>query len=174
MTSSLIFYQQIIKHLKTKSVLIIIFTCALTLLLTSTIFAYENSLKEVKAHSSELISWAIMLIGGSIASIIGTSYYRPNKIRYRLCYLLMIPGWLCLLRSIYYGRKISGGYLASIIGKNNNLQQIRININSDFTAQLDFLNAGIYCLSAWLFIYMILWIFTDQMAVKIQNPPAAS
>ena len=48
---------------------------------------------EVVVHGSQLlVTWALMIVAGSIAAIISTSYIRPNNDKVRLIYLLFIKG----------------------------------------------------------------------------------
>ena len=84
-----------------------------------------NVLKLVMDSSSQLSGWALAIVGGSVAVIVSTSYRRPDALRWRLLYLLFLPGWICIAYSLYLGNKLVGKYLASIMVRQEQIASSR-------------------------------------------------
>ena len=57
---------------------------------------YQPGLKAILDNSATLVNWALAVVGGSVAAIIGSSYERPKTWRGRLMYLLFPPAWVFL------------------------------------------------------------------------------
>ena len=71
-----------------------------------------EALQAVAARSDAMVEWALLVVAGSIAAIVSTSYIRPQVLRPRLIYLLFIPAWLALAVSLYFGDQVARRHLA--------------------------------------------------------------
>jgi hypothetical protein len=119
-----------------------------------------DSFKIIVEGSQTLTSWSLMIIAGSIAVIVGTSYLRPQKVAWRLPFLLFILGWVFLSLSIYNGDKISRSYMAAVLINNEKkLMEIGQAINTYYDAQLSNFARGLIGFAIWLVIFLLWWIF---------------
>lgn len=118
-------------------------------------------LKQVADSSSQLSTTALAVFGGTVATILGTSYRRPHEIGWRLPFLLFVPGWLCLGQSLYLGNVISGRYLAATMVKEKDWMSIAARVNDDYANQGEWLLASIAFFGAWLVAYLIYWVFAN-------------
>lgn len=110
--------------------------------------------------SISLAGWGLLIIGASIAAIVSTSYIRPLDRKARCMYLLFIPGWIFIARSIYYGDQISRRHMAALFANSeNSLSNIGLAINGDFDKQLWSLQAALIIFSVWLVFFLLWWIF---------------
>lgn len=123
-----------------------------------------ESLKSVADHSNDLSNWAILMIAGSIAMVVGTSYLRPKEWNVRLAYLLFVPAWFLLAVSVLAGRDVKGGYLASTIIAEKYLFGAVSCASSALARQIDFLFCAVTLLSAWLFVFLHWWVFSPRSA----------
>lgn len=115
--------------------------------------------------AQDLGGWALMIIGGSIATIFSTSYLRPEDRWIRRSYLLLIPGWICLATSLYYGARIKRRALAAVFIRSQELlMEIGQKINGEFALQLRFMGWGLSVFALWLLIFLIWWIFGRRSA----------
>jgi hypothetical protein len=57
----------------------------------------QPGLKAILDNSATLVSWALAIVGGTVAALIGSSYERPKTWRGRLIYLLFVPAWFFLI-----------------------------------------------------------------------------
>lgn len=120
------------------------------------------------ALAQNLTQWALLIIGGSLVVIVGTSYYRPPSMRSRLIYLLFVPAWILLAFSIYNGTLVQRRYLAYTFANpaNSNYQQtvqgILEGINNSANWQFATLEWALVCLGSWLFFYLLWWIFLGE------------
>ncbi len=111
-----------------------------------------------------------MIIAGSIAVIVGTSYLRPKKLLWRLPYLLFIPGWVFIFLSIYNGDNISRRYMAAVLINNDeSLMKIGQAINADYDAQLSNFGYGLIGFAIWLFIFLLWWIFDNEALQNLKK-----
>jgi hypothetical protein len=119
-------------------------------------------LKQVMENSSQLSGWALVIGGGTVAVIVSTSYRRPDSLLWRLPYLLFIPGWVCLGRSLYFGNKLVGKYLASIMVEQKQVAVIASQVNDIYANQYSYLLYSLEFFGLWLLIYMLSWIFSES------------
>jgi hypothetical protein len=111
-----------------------------------------------------LSQWALLIIGGTLAIIVGTSYYRPDSLKVRSIYLLFIPAWILLAFSISNGSAIQRRYLAfmflnpAISNYQETVHTILEKVNNEAYWQYVTLEWALLCLGAWLFIYLMWWI----------------
>jgi hypothetical protein len=121
-----------------------------------------ESLKSVADHSNDLSNWAILMIAGSIAMVVGTSYLRPQERNVRLAYLVFVPAWFLLAISILAGRDVKGGYLASTIVVEKYLFGTVSCANAALSRQIDFLFYAVALLSIWLLVFLHWWVFSPR------------
>ena len=125
-------------------------------------------LEEVSKGAALMVTWALAMLGGSIALIVSTSYLRPKNLAMRLTYLLFLPGWIFLGLSIYYGDKISRRYMAAKLVSQDNLEQIAKLISQNFGCQRLWLWMGLIIFGVWLFLFLLWWVF-GEWTVSGQN-----
>ncbi|HLK04743.1 MAG TPA: hypothetical protein VKT53_09910 [Candidatus Acidoferrum sp.] len=107
-----------------------------------------------------LTQWTLLIFGGSVALLVGSSHRRPGGwIKY--AYFLFLPGWLFLGLSLYWGRSVQGVYLALLLQINQNITQLKQALNSDSYKQMRALEFGLGVFGVWLLVYLFWWILTD-------------
>lgn len=120
------------------------------------------ALEAAANQANSLTTLALAIVGGSIIMLLQTSYLRPRKRHLRAAYLLFVPGWYFLGRSIYIGSEARGVYLAKLFStKSPDLKLIQT-INNDLVAQSDNLRMGLLMFAVWLGLYLAWWIYTDE------------
>ena len=112
--------------------------------------------------ANTLISWGLVMIGGSILAIIGTSYYRPGALWVRCSYLAFLPAWFFLSLSIYAGTRVQGVYLAALYSKHPNIDMFKDIVNDDAASQIRWMEVGLACFGIWLMLYLAWWIFHNE------------
>jgi small-conductance mechanosensitive channel len=122
---------------------------------------FQGGLEQINNGSAGLVTWALALVAGSVATIVSTSYLRSMNRVIRCIYLLFIPGWLFLGLSIYYGERISRRFMASKLVPEENLHKIAKMVNQDFANQRLLLEIGLLIFALWLVIFLIWWVFGD-------------
>jgi hypothetical protein len=126
-------------------------------------------LKHVMDNSSQLISWALSIGGGTVAVIVSTSYRRPDSLPWRLPYLLFIPGWICIGYSLYLGNNLVGKYLASTMVRQEQIEIIGSQVNNIYADQRAYLLYSLVFFGLWLLIYMLSWIFSESLYTGGKN-----
>lgn len=125
-----------------------------------------TALEHVLSNSQQLTTWALAVGGGSIALIVSASYRRPISLRWRLTFLLFVPGWVLLGLSLHQGAQLSRSFLAAIMVKSpETAKGIASNINNLHASQSDLLGWSIAFFAMWLVIYLCGWIFSSQFEV---------
>ena len=122
----------------------------------------ESILKEIVGASEGLSTWALTVAGASLLAIVSTSYHRPRSLPGRLPYLLFLPGWGAIGYSLYLGNLISAKYLADRLSPGH-LSEIGDQINNLFLDQKTSFLIALLFFSAWLVIYLLTWIFTEDL-----------
>lgn len=121
-----------------------------------------QALKEVLDSSTLLSGWAVGIGGATVAVIIGTSHNRPDRLLFRLPYLLFLPGWCCIGCSIHLGNRIVGAHLATRFNPAlTNAISDQINTLYDF--QRTFLLWSLVFFGIWLICYTFTWIFLKYL-----------
>ncbi|MFL8990414.1 hypothetical protein Q8X48_23510 [Pseudomonas sp. QLc11A] len=115
-------------------------------------------LKEIAGASSQLTTWALAMLGGSVAVVIGSSHYSPANRRWRSFYFFLVPAWISLLVSVRAGNELSRSYLAALFTKGAAQDEAFNQINAYFQAQLDYLFYGVIALALWLTAYLLWWV----------------
>jgi hypothetical protein len=120
-------------------------------------------LEQVTANSGQLTGWALAVAGATAITIVSTSYRRPQRLRWRLPYLLFIPGWYCVAYSLYSGNRLIGSFLAAIMVRPELRREISSEINDLYDVQRSFLLYSLVFFGVWLLIYLLTWIFDDSL-----------
>lgn len=115
-------------------------------------------LKEIADASSQITTWALAMLGGSVAVVIGSSHYSPADRRWRSFYFLLALAWFFLVLSVWAGNKLSSSYLAALFTKGAAQDEAFNQINTGFQAQLDYLFYGVIAFSLWLTAYLLWWV----------------
>jgi len=121
-------------------------------------------IKEVVAYSSQLTTWALAVLGVTVATIISTSYTRPIDQKFRLANLLFIPGWIFLSFSIYHGEQITRKYLAAIMVKPELIPKLASDINDLFSDQRLCFLVSLMFFGVWLFVFLLQWVFVNSIS----------
>lgn len=135
---------------------------------TSPVSPKLKILEAAVAMAQSLSQWALVIIGGTLAIIVGTSYYRPDSRRVRAIYLLFVPAWILLALSISNGSLIQRRYLAYLFLNPENpssqatVTQIISKVNDEAYWQLITLEWALLCLGVWLLFYLVWWIRTED------------
>ncbi|MFH1580629.1 MAG: hypothetical protein ABIC39_00900 [Pseudomonadota bacterium] len=122
---------------------------------------FQLGLEQASNASAQLVTWALAVVAGSVATIVSTSYLRPMKRAVRLIYLFFLPGWVFLGLSIYYGEKISRRYIAAKLVPEKTLGEIAKFVNQDFGCQRLNLEIGLIIFALWLVTFLFWWVFGD-------------
>jgi hypothetical protein len=65
--------------------------------------AVGKSLELAVSYSQTLSQWAYLILAGSVALLLKDFKDRPKNPWFRRIHWLFVPGWLCLILSIYQG-----------------------------------------------------------------------
>ena len=122
---------------------------------------FQVGLEQVNSGSAGLVTWALAVVAGSVATIVSTSYLRPMNRAMRSIYLLFIPGWFFLGLSVYYGERISRRLMAAKLVPRESLSEIARFVNQEFGKQRLMLEIGLLFFALWLVIFLIWWVFGD-------------
>lgn len=124
-----------------------------------------KNLEAVASLAQTMTDWAFLIIGGSIATLLGTSYHRPENRFVRYAYLAFIVGWMFLSQSIYFGSRVHRAYLGYLLVPPPNSEaarEIMRQLNTDGFQQLQTFKHGLIVFGIWLVIYLIWWVFNEQ------------
>jgi hypothetical protein len=126
---------------------------------------FSAALQAAVASSSTMVTWALAVGAGSVATIVSTSYLRPRQRWVRLMYLLFPAGWVFLGLSIYYGNAIALGGVAALFGPQEQSRQLLIgaHVNTNFISQQITLTVGLAIFGGWLLLYLAWWIWIDEL-----------
>jgi hypothetical protein len=127
-----------------------------------------STLKQIVDSSAQLSAWALTVLGGTVATIVSTSYRRPDALSIRLPYLLFLPGWAAVGYSLYLGNLIVGKYLAALMVSPERVANIAAQINDVYGDQRFYLFSSLVFFGLWLVIYLLLWIFLTNIQ-KVEN-----
>jgi hypothetical protein len=118
-----------------------------------------DSLKTVISFSQSLSQWSVLLIGGSVAALLGTSNWRPRRSWVRIIYLLFVPALTYLFASTYYGVAAQKNCLALMLIVNPNAAGARLALNGNLRSQLADMQIGFSFLGVWFLAFLLWWIF---------------
>lgn len=123
-----------------------------------------KSLEAASAFAQSLSQWEFAIIGGSLLTLIGTSHHRPKTRGMRAFYLLFLPAWGFLGKSIYMGTRAQEAFLAYSLLPTMTISESTKTLNSDINWQIRFMWIGLFCLAIWLLIYVFWWVFADKIS----------
>jgi uncharacterized membrane protein len=119
-------------------------------------------LAAMSGGSATLTTWALAILGGTIAAIIGSDYLQPTG-RMKLVYLLFIPGWVLLARSLYFGDQLNSSFMASALSNNVDMvMTIGMNMDQELLKQRQYLSYALSIFGIWLICFLLWWIFTNR------------
>lgn len=117
----------------------------------------------VVSMAQGLSQWALLIFAGSLVTLVGTSYYRPQKLVWRLVYLLFVPGWFWLGYSLLKGSQVQQDYLAFLV------RGASTTLGDDAYHQIFGLKWAVGFFALWLFLYLIWWVFTKEIEHKLEK-----
>jgi hypothetical protein len=123
-----------------------------------------DSMKTVISFSQSLSQWSVLIIGGSVAALVGTSNWRPAKTKIRCIYLLFLPSLALLFVSAYYGVAAQRNCLAMMLMPNVDPIGAKIELNENLRAQLGTMQWGFSFLGLWFVAFVIWWIFDSRIS----------
>jgi hypothetical protein len=117
--------------------------------------------------AQSLSQWDLLILAGSLVIVVSTSYYRPRDRRVRAAYFLFIPTWFCLALSVYQGINVQRSYVAYLVAARGTpaaslLNEIAENMTDATRRQILSLEIALLFTGAWLIIYIVWWIFSNQ------------
>lgn len=118
------------------------------------------------SFAQTLTQWCFLTVAGTILALVGTSYRRPLTRKTRLGYLLFLPGWYFLFRSILDGVSVQGVYLAYLFTNPDaaRLKYSFADINDRVFRQVHHFKYGLTFFAVWLLLFLLWWIFSNQVA----------
>ena|ERR1700733_4621434 len=127
-------------------------------------------IKESSENSKTLIGWCLSIIGGSIFAFINSSYIKPITKKLKKIYLIFIPGWICILSSLYYALKVELCYTGAVLVSNPlRLSKLYCYANYYIDEQFFYFKFGLLICILWLILLLIFWIFSKQENFNDKN-----
>ena len=120
-----------------------------------------EALDAISKSADTLGGWALAIFGGSILTVLSTSYSRPDSLRVRLLYFLFLPAWGLLGWSMYHGHATTRRVIVAKMDANK-IGVLAEKINKHYIDQQDYLTYALVFLVAWLVIYLGWWIFHSE------------
>jgi hypothetical protein len=116
--------------------------------------------------SKKLIDWALLILGGSIALLLGTSHAAPTNFWLRLTYALFPLGWIFLALSMNSGVRAQRAYLSLLFRTDpsapnqskDEIERARKVLGEDTLQQIRHLKVGLVVFALWLTIYLLAWL----------------
>lgn len=128
--------------------------------------AYHDSkaFEGAVAFSQSLSGWALLIAGGSIVTLVGTSYHRPQRWCARMIYLVFVPGWYFLGRCMYFGVNVQRAYLGYLFSNpiGDKLMQFKGAVNDDALRQILGIQHAAECFGVWLLLYLAWWLWNSD------------
>jgi hypothetical protein len=119
-----------------------------------------KSLEAAVSFAQSLAQWEFVIIGSSVLLVVGSSHRRPESIRLRAIYALLLPAaWLSLAVSIYYGTRVQQVYLAYMLLPSTTIEGATRVLNGDLHREMFWMYAGLTALICWLMVYLAWWLF---------------
>ncbi len=129
----------------------------------------SKALESAVAFSQSLSQWTVVIVGSSVAILLGTSYRRPKRPAMRLSFLLFLPSWCFLVRSLYMGVAAQRNLLAFLLLKNAEKPAIKTELNRHLYSQISSMYIGLAILGTWLLLYLLWWIFSRELNAQEQG-----
>ena len=123
--------------------------------------SHIEALKTVNEESNRIISWSLLIIGGSILAILQKDYLK--LIDYKWLYFIYILGWIFLCISIYWGQRVTRSYLASMFVLPGLIEGISEETNKRFKRQLTWFMGGVAIFAVWMITFLTIWIFNGKI-----------
>ena len=117
-----------------------------------------KTLETAISFAQSLSQWGYIVLGGSLAVLLGTSHDAPRSRWLRMFYFLFAPAWLFLGLSIHQGTRAQEAYLAYLFYPVITINEASRQISGDIRSQIFWLYWGLRLLCAWLFLYLIWWV----------------
>ena len=126
--------------------------------------AESTAFGAASSFAQSLSGWALVIIAGSVVTLVGTSYHRPTMY-WRLAYVLFPFGWLFLVLSMYFGVEVQRAYLAGLFSTptNGSIAKLTEAISADCLLQIWMMQLAIFCFSLWLFVYWLWWLLAKDL-----------
>jgi hypothetical protein len=119
----------------------------------------HDGMSAMSAGATTLTGWCLGILGATVAGIVAGDFLRPTPI-VRCVYLLLIPGWVFLAASIWYGDKVTRRLAAAGFTEDHEtLRAIAASMNSDYAAQRQWFQFALLTFGLWLAILLIWWVF---------------
>jgi hypothetical protein len=129
----------------------------------------KTAIEKIADQAQKIIDTELLVVGGSIAILLGTGYHRPQSRRVRLSYSLFLLAWVAFSASMYWGYDVRAIYLAYLLSPPRSMNQLgdRMElINTSSIKQAWFLYVGLGIFACWLVFYLIWWIFTESIKTE--------
>ena len=115
-------------------------------------------LSAITDNAAQHVTWTLMLLAGTLLTVVGTSHVSPETTKGRSFYLLLIPGWAVLVASMYFGDRVQRRAISALMVDDETLRDTHRSINADFNLQLNLMLIGGGFLALWLLFYVVWWI----------------
>jgi len=139
-----------------------------------------EAVKASAAYAQDVTQLALVVIGGTVAVLLGSSHLRPPSRVIRWSYFLFVPGWAFLGMAIYFGIQVKQGYLAYLWqagpkGLSADMARaIGQSMNTDATRQITYLQVGLATLAVWMLVYLCWWILRADNSERGGNDKASA
>lgn len=117
-------------------------------------------LKAITDSSKTYEGWTLLVIGGTILTILSSDYLKPTNHRARVIYLLFIPGWISFSISLFKADYISRAVIGAPMS--TNLAGLFQDIDKAYGDQLFYFKGGLLFIVLWLIVFVIIWIFEKK------------
>ncbi|MBZ0097715.1 MAG: hypothetical protein K8F30_01445 [Taibaiella sp.] len=114
-------------------------------------------LKAISESSKTYEGWTLLVIGGTILTILSSDYIKPTHNRARIIYLLFIPGWISFSISLFKADYISRAAIGATMS--TDLSGLFKDIDKAYGDQLSYFKGGLLFIVLWLILFVIIWIF---------------
>src|ERR1700677_5028267 len=120
----------------------------------------RKGLEAMSEGSATLKTWALSILGGSIAAFVGSDYLKPTG-GAKLIYLAFIPGWALLGISLYFADELSSRFMAIDFAGDDfeRLKYIGSKMNTALLRQKTLLSWALVPFGLWLILFLLWWIF---------------
>jgi hypothetical protein len=129
----------------------------------------DKGLDSAVSFAQSLSQWAYITVGASVALLLRDFAHRPKSHFVRGSFLLFLPGWALLVRTIYQGMRVHEAYIAYLFNPHRNLDDAILNVNSDAASQVSSLRWGLAFFFVWLVIYLFWWIIRQDEPKTNEN-----
>lgn len=123
-----------------------------------------DALKTVNEESNRIISWSLLIIGGSLLAVLDNDYLKVID-GFRWIYFFYLLGWLFLSLSVYWGQRVTRSYLASLFVAKEFIEGTAELTNIHFKRQINWFIAGVIIFALWMVVFLVLWIFNVKAPI---------